>query len=99
MLKNFTVPFDSPAAPVVLLAAAATASTVAGRFGIVSSGLPSAEFQTRNDLSSEPEITLIPSLVSAIDLTLPVCPARVRRTFPLLTSNTLIDLSADPVKS
>ena len=72
MLKIFTVPFASPAAAIVLLAAAATASTLAARFGIVSSGLPSPAFQTRNDLSSEPETTLLPSFVTAIALTLPV---------------------------
>ena len=42
-------------------------------------------------------MTLVPSLVTATALTAPACPASVRTRLPVLTSKTLIDLSAEPV--
>ena len=72
MLKIFTVPFARPAAAIVLLPAAATDSTLAARLGIVKRALPSPAFQTRNDLSSDPETTLLPSFESANAFTAPV---------------------------
>ena len=84
----------------VLLPAAATDSTFAGKVGDRQKRFAVRRVPDAERLVVRPRDNLASILRRApVALTAPVWPASVRTTFPLFTSKTLIDLSADAVKT